>query len=260
MRSNPNVGIVDPAKVFELFFAPGEVTELRAIGVSGKSEGWEGWARGDSVVFGYFDNGKSFVEAARVLEKARCPGIYFVLNPVNPSLLARSANRLRVADKKTPTSSDHDVVCLRWLYVDVDPVRPAGISSTDEELDEACRVRDEIAAFLEDPDRGFAVGIRAMSGNGAHLLIRLQEELPNDAEHVGRIKGCLAALQAKFGSEKVNVDEKVFNPARICKLYGTTARKGDNLPDRPHRRSYIKSVPEGILEPEGPRRDPSDPG
>jgi len=27
----------------------------------------------------------------------------------------------------------------------------------------------------------------------------------------------------------------VFNPARICKLYGTLSRKGDSTPERPHR-------------------------
>lgn len=252
--------IVDPVRVFELFFGPGEVSEIRAYGVSGRNKGWEGWAR-DSVVFGYFDNPTSFVDAARVLEAAKAPGIYFVLNPVNPDLLARAANRLKVADKKMAATSDRDVVCLRWLYIDVDPARPSGISSTEEELAEAVRVRDEIAEWLQGPEQGFAPGIHAISGNGAHLLVRL-EDMPNDQAGVDKIRGVLQVLQEKFGNSKVSVDLKMFNPSRICKLYGTTARKGDHIPSRPHRRSYIECIPSEVqpAEPEGQGRDPSDSG
>jgi putative DNA primase/helicase len=49
----------------------------------------------------------------------------------------------------------------------------------------------------------------------------------------------LVALKARFPS----VDTTVANPSRICKLYGSWARKGENKPDRPHRRSGIISVP-----------------
>ena len=49
-----------------------------------------------------------------------------------------------------------------------------------------------------------------------------------------------------FTDEKVDIDESVFNAARICKLYGTTAKKGANLPERPWRMSEIVYVPEEI--------------
>jgi hypothetical protein len=38
----------------------------------------------------------------------------------------------------------------------------------------------------------------------------------------------------------------VFNPARIWKLYGTIARKGDSLPDRPHRLARVLDVPSSL--------------
>ena len=50
----------------------------------------------------------------------------------------------------------------------------------------------------------------------------------------------------------MNIDTTVFNPARIWKLYGTTARKGDPVPAgpsreaRPHRMAYIDSEIDGI--------------
>ena len=42
----------------------------------------------------------------------------------------------------------------------------------------------------------------------------------------------------------LELDQAVFNPARLTKLYGTMARKGDNTPDRPHRLARIISLPE----------------
>ncbi|MGB9610537.1 MAG: hypothetical protein ACPL7M_06145, partial [Bryobacteraceae bacterium] len=82
------------------------------------------------------------------------------------------------------------------------------------------------------------------SGNGAHLLYRI--DLPNDAEAAELIKRCLRALAARFNTAVVAVDEATFNASRIFKVYGTTARKGDNTADRPHRMSRILEAPEVI--------------
>ena len=53
------------------------------------------------------------------------------------------------------------------------------------------------------------------------------------------MKFCLATLDALFSDDRVTVDTANFNAARIWKLYGTVSRKGDDTPDRPHRRSRI---------------------
>lgn len=55
-------------------------------------------------------------------------------------------------------------------------------------------------------------------------------------------------LSSKFTDDHVDVDVKVFNPARITKLYGTYSRKGGNTPNRPHRISKILVVPQEIKE------------
>ena len=47
-------------------------------------------------------------------------------------------------------------------------------------------------------------------------------------------------------SEDIKVDLSVFNPARIWKLYGTTARKGHNISERPHRIAQVLDVPEVV--------------
>ena len=46
--------------------------------------------------------------------------------------------------------------------------------------------------------------------------------------------------------DDVDIDLTVYNPARICKLYGTMARKGDSTVDRPHRRSCILETPASL--------------
>ena len=46
-----------------------------------------------------------------------------------------------------------------------------------------------------------------------------------------------------FSDSAVALDVSVFNAARIWKVYGTMACKGDNLPERPHRLSRLLDVP-----------------
>lgn len=222
-------------QVYELFCEPGAVVEIRALGLQGKSKFWKGWAREQSVVAGYFDNAEAFEAAAQALDTAKAVGVWFTINPPTPSLLARSVNKL-VANPKA-TTTDQDITCLRWLPLDLDPVRPSGISADDAEVSRASELGKKITAWMEG-EMGFAAGIRAFSGNGYHILYRLPD-LPNDAKHRLLVKGCVEAIEAKFHNDEVEIDLKVFNPARVVKLYGTTGRKGDSTQDRPHRVSYL---------------------
>jgi len=227
-----------PDRVCKLFFQPGEVTEIRALGLRGKGP-WDGFAGGPvGIVSGYFDDPEKFKRAALELDKAGATGVYFTVNPCNKALMARSANRLIASPKRTTT--DAEIECLRWLPVDLDPVRPAGISATNDELGAALELARGVAEWMEE-EMGFFRGIRGASGNGYHIVYRLPD-LPNTPENVGLIRSALLAIRHQFPSNenpKVDIDVTVFNPARIWKIYGTTARKGDNIPDRPHRKSFL---------------------
>lgn len=218
--------------IYRIFFHPGEVVEIRAIDVDGMGP-WKGRARG--TVSGYFNAAEPFAAAAKALDDAVAKGVYFTINPCNPALLARANNRL-IANPKN-TTQDNDIICLRWLPIDLDPRRPAGISATDAEVKAAVDLGQDITTWLER-EIGLARAVRAFSGNGVHLLFRLFDLL-NDAEHRDLVKRAILAIAGKFTSDKVDVDVKTVNPARIWKLYGTTGRKGDSTDDRPHRRSYI---------------------
>ncbi|MDG2410164.1 MAG: YfjI family protein, partial [Pirellulales bacterium] len=164
-------------------------------------------------------------------------GIYIAPNPVNPALLSRAANRIRKAQKGESTG-DSDIVCRKWLLIDTDPQRASGISASEAEHQMALDLADAINAHLKD--YGWPDPIIADSGNGAHLFYRIDLT----AEDGELIKRCLQALAAEFDNEAVKVDQGVFNPARIWKLYGTLACKGDDTHDRPHRMARILSAPD----------------
>jgi hypothetical protein len=87
----------------------------------------------------------------------------------------------------------------------------------------------------------FAMPSTQRAGPGRSWLILYKIDLP--ADDGGIIKKCLEALALRFDDERAKVDQSVFNPARIWKLYGTFNRKGDSLPERPHRLARILELP-----------------
>ena len=102
----------------ELLIEPGSTVELRIPRTS----------RGTKS--GYFDEPEKLVEAAATVS-GHASGVYLTINPVNKDLLARAVNHLTEHAKHT--TSDIDILQRRWLPLDFDPVRPAGVSSTDSE-------------------------------------------------------------------------------------------------------------------------------
>jgi len=222
------MAIGEIGQALAVLFPPGSVVEVRAIGEEGTASG-------------YFNDPALLEAAVTPLDAAGTAGVYVTLNEVKPALLSRRANRIKMRlGKKDATTADGDIVRRRWFPIDIDPVRPSGVSASEGEhraaLDRAAR----IAAFLAE--RGWPEPVRADSGNGAHLLYRL--DLPNDGASHDLVKGALEALDAMFSDGACTVDTANHNAARIWKLYGTTSRKGDHTPDRPHRKARLLGVPE----------------
>jgi hypothetical protein len=212
----------------QALFTPSQVVELRVIFKNGRIDS------------GYFDDFELLAEAAVKLdERADVSGIYWTLNPVNPDCLHRAKNRVREwasKGKGGEATSDAEILERRFILLDFDGAnRPPGISATNGELKAAKRKAHDAAKFLAG--REWENPIAAMSGNGYHLLYRIK--LPNDRENTDLLKRCLASLAVMFDDKKTRIDTSVFNASRICKVYGTMARKGDNTPERPHRRSAL---------------------
>lgn len=167
--------------------------------------------------------------------------IYFSLNPVAKDLVARSANRLTLYAKNT--TSDQDIEKISYILIDLDPVRSAGISSTDDEKKHAHQKAKDIFDFLAT--HGWPNPIIADSGNGYHLLYCV--DLANTKDNREKLKTLLVTLDQLFSDDKTHVDTTTFNPSRIVKLYGTKACKGDSIKERPHRWSKIIFKPEQVL-------------
>lgn len=222
----------DPAEIrraLSLFFESGDVVELRALNT----------AKGTQS--GYFDDLSKLADAAAQLS-GQSPGTYVVLNRITPELLARSVNRVTPYCKVT--TADRDIVLRRWLPIDFDAVRPTGVSANDVEHKSALAKARECAAYLATV--GFPRNSMLIidSGNGGHVLARV--DLPNDEPSKALIQNCLQALDLKFSDDHVKVDQTTYNAARIWKLPGTLAAKGDSTADRPHRIARILAAPEAL--------------
>ncbi len=186
-------------------------------------------------------------------------------NPVHPALRARAANRLK--DHSDATTSDKDILRRCYFYIDVDPIRPSEISATAEEHAAALGTTAGIVCYLTDQGWPDPVVVGS-SGNGGMILY--QVDLPNDAQSKELLDGVVAHLAERFGTDDVAVDSTVTNAARIVKIPGTVAKKGDHLPgDRPHRIAVAETHPDAgtvsrehleVLAALGSREEPSSTG
>lgn len=191
------------------------------------------------IISGYFTSAETVIKAFDTVD-VRNRNIYISLNEMNPACYSREQHDkfLQVSQ----ATADSEILRYLWFFVDLDPVRLSGVSSTDSELECAKEQAEIVYGYLSD--LGFSEPVRALSGNGYHLLYRI--DLENTAENRSLVDRCLKALSEQFDSDKVKIDTTNFNPSRICKLHGTLAQKGANTPDRPHRMSKILSCPKEI--------------
>jgi hypothetical protein len=135
-----------------------------------------------------------------------------------------------------------DVLRRRWLLLDIDPARPAGLdkeSATDAEKAAAEQLAGQVLSHLTAA--GWPAPVRVDSGNGHYLLYRI--DLPNDEDNHILIKQVLTALDRRFSGSAGSVDAKVHDAPRIAKLPGGWARKGPGTAERPHRICQIIEMP-----------------
>lgn len=158
-------------------------------------------------------------------------------NRLDDETLYMTFNQPKYSEVSSKTIyKDSDIKERRFILIDLDPERPRGVSSTNEEKQAANDLKDSIKKYLNII--GFKNIIEADSANGYHLLVPLDKG--TDAESSKEtIKRFLHALSSKFDNELVSVDKTVFNSSRLTKLYGSMANKGGNTDLRPHRYSQI---------------------
>ena len=95
--------------------------------------------------------------------------VYMSLNEIRPECYDRSQrDHIMIPEV---TTNDDVIIGYNWLFIDLDPVRPADLSSTDEQISKSKTKARKILAYLKSI--GFEDPVVAMSGNGIHLLYRI---------------------------------------------------------------------------------------
>lgn len=217
-------------KWWQLFNPQGKLVEIRLLGKAAYS--------------GYFRDIDTLIAQLRPLldhnnyQYYGAMQAYFTLNEINDALYSREQHDTFVKKPKS-TTNDGDITRRRMVLIDLDPSRAAGISASDDEFEKAHLKAVDVFRYLIGA--GFKEPIITKSGNGWHVYLPC--DMPNDEEHNEIVKRFLQSLSKMFSDANVEIDEKVFNPARIDKLIGTWAKKGSDTPDRKWRIAEIVKVP-----------------
>lgn len=217
-------------KWWQLFNPQGKLVEIRLLGKAAYS--------------GYFRDVDTLIAQLRPLldhnnyQYYGAMQAYFTLNEINDALYSREQHDTFVKKPKS-TTNDGDITRRRMVLIDLDPSRAAGISASDDEFEKAHLKAVDVFRYLIGA--GFKEPIITKSGNGWHVYLPC--DMPNDEEHNELVKRFLQSLSKMFSDASVEIDEKVFNPARIDKLIGTWAKKGSDTPDRKWRIAEIVKVP-----------------
>jgi archaellum biogenesis ATPase FlaH len=212
---------------YDVFKNNEDIVEIRAIGSR-------------QTASGYFTDAKTMVEAIRPYASAF--NLYFTMNCIHPDCKSRDqANKMVNHPKQTTT--DQEIIGREWVLVDLDPKRLSGICSSKEEAVMAYEKSLVIRDFLIS--NGFYEPIMVFSSSGIHLYLRCA--LVNTDENTKLVKRFLAALSMLFSDDNVEVDEKVFNAARISRLMGSYSRKGaKDDKERPQRKCRFINIPDEI--------------
>jgi hypothetical protein len=141
-RPRPSPDPAEIRRVLDVLFESGDVVEIRAFRKDRRC-----------TISGYYNDFDKLVNDAEKINRL-AGGVYVTLNRINPDLLARRTNRYE--EYVSITTSDDQVALRRWFPIDFDPVRPAGISASDQEHDTSIEKASRVRTYLvkeRRPDR-----------------------------------------------------------------------------------------------------------
>lgn len=118
LRANP----LEIERALHLLVDDGATFEIRAIEAQPYG--------GEAILSGYFRDVETAAAEIARMDKPSVIGWYVTINPCKPELYARRADRI-VKVGKDATTKDQHIEIRRRFYIDIDPDRASGISSTD---------------------------------------------------------------------------------------------------------------------------------
>jgi len=165
----------------------------------------------------WFDDIDCLVQAALFAE-SRNMDIYHTINPLK---IPATNEKLKPFQR---TARDNDVTGIRQIFFDFDAKRETGTAATDEQVNLAMGVADDLSLYLKQ-EHGWNLPDIGLSGNGVHLYYFLENELEITKETQLLIRGLYEGLKKRFDNETVSFDVTVKNPARICRMMGSMNKK-----------------------------------
>lgn len=194
-----------------------QLTEIRLIANDGRTAS------------GIFDNIDEIVKA--IVPYTNDWNVYYTINRLPDDVRGLPQyNKIIVRPKQT--CNDNMMLARDYVCIDLDSRRLSGTNATDEQVGFTMKKANEVYQYLLNV--GFNPPQVVFSSNGVHLYIRCA--MINNEKNTKLVKRFLQALSMMFTDEHTDVDEKVFNCARIMRLPSTYSCKGNTMDaSRPQR-------------------------
>ena len=194
-----------------------QLTEIRLISNDGRTAS------------GIFDNIEEIVKA--IVPYTNDWNVYYTINRLPDDVRGLPQyNKIIVRPKQT--CNDNMMLARDYVCIDLDSRRLSGTNATDEQVGFTMKKANEVYQYLLNV--GFNPPQVVFSSNGVHLYIRCA--MINNEKNTKLVKRFLQALSMMFTDEHTDVDEKVFNCARIMRLPSTYSCKGNTMDaSRPQR-------------------------
>jgi len=228
------IDIQELKKTLEVFQTSNGLHEIEIINMLNKSDNYSG----------IYDDVELLCNDIQRFDSGNY-NLYFRINELKDAVKGKMQYNKFVRGAKGAT--DTDIKHRDWLFLDFDPIREGGvkdIAATEEEMEKSHLVAVSCFRYLRG--LGFPDPVVCKSGNGWHILYRLNKVQENGEETKNIFRDFLSYLSLQFTTKDVDLDLKNINASRLTKLYCTTSRKGANIIERPHRKSEIIKVPKEL--------------
>ena len=204
MRWQDKIDSDEVRKTIALLKPDHQLFEIRILGADKRN-----------VHSGYFTDVETLLEAFDSVD-LRNANIYITLHELNEALYSRIQHDVFV--RNTNTTSDTEVDRYQWFFIDLDPVRPANISSSEEELQ---------ANHSGIPHGGFVFRTGVTGFNGEHKhVIEYSLKLDSNPEFTSSVILAYARAVNRLHQEGANGCKTVFDvaPAYLSPLSGEELR------------------------------------
>lgn len=209
--------IAEAYKWWDVLRDGNQLTEIRLLANDGRTAS------------GIFDNIDEIVKA--IAPYTNDWNIYYTINRLPDDVRGLPQyNKIIVRPKQT--CNDNMMVARDYVCIDLDSRRLSGTNATDEQVEFTKKKANEVYQYLVNV--GFNPPTVVFSSNGVHMYLRCA--MLNNEKNTALVKRFLQALSMIFTDEHTDVDEKVFNCARIMRLPSTYSCKGNTSDaSRPQR-------------------------